>query len=75
VVQDVEKTVERHWKIFGIGPWTLIDLKPPHLSEAVFHGIPMNQLDFLIKIALAQHENIQFELIEPVFGTSTHWIF
>ena len=75
VVQDVEKTVKRYWEIFGIGPWTLIDLKPPHLSDLVFHGIPMNDGNSFLKIALARHENIQFELLEPVYGPSTHMDF
>jgi hypothetical protein len=74
-VKDVEETARHYWEIFGIGPWALVEVKPPHVSDILFHGIPMNEGDLLVRLGLAQHENIQFELIEPVVGPGVHMDF
>ncbi|MBW2086493.1 MAG: VOC family protein [Deltaproteobacteria bacterium] len=75
VVEDAEKMARRYWEIFGIGPWVLIDFKKPHVTDAVFHGITMTDTDFHVKAALANHGNLQFELLQPVEGPSTHMEF
>jgi len=75
VVEDAEKTAKNYWKILGIGPWLLIDFKPPHVTDGIFHGITMREVDFHVRGAIADHGNIQFELLEPIWGPSTHMEF
>ena len=72
VVNDAEKAACEYWDLLGIGPWTLIDFKPPYVTEGVLHGIAMNTTDFHVRAALADHEGLQLELLEPVYGPSTH---
>lgn len=75
VVKDAERAARRYWEIFGIGPWLLFDFKPPHVAGGLLHGIPMSDTDIHVKAAIADHGNIQFELLEPVYGPSTHMEF
>ena len=75
VVKDAEKAAKHYWEILGIGPWVLIDFKPPHVSDGILHGISVNDTDIHIKAALADYGNIQFELLQPVYGASTHMDF
>jgi catechol 2,3-dioxygenase-like lactoylglutathione lyase family enzyme len=75
VVEDAERTAQRYWEIFGIGPWVLIDFKPPHVSDGVLHGIPMNEVGFHVRAAIADYSNLQLELLQPVHGPSTHMEF
>ncbi|MBW2093221.1 MAG: VOC family protein, partial [Deltaproteobacteria bacterium] len=75
VVKDAEEKARRYWEIFGVGPWVLIDFKPPHVSQGILHGISMTDDDFHIKAALANLGSVQFELLEPVKGASTHMEF
>ena len=75
VVEDVDAAARNYWELLGIGPWTLIDFEPPHVSGAVFHGIPVIHPDFCVKAALADHGNVQIELLQPVSGPGTHMEF
>ena len=75
VVKDAEKAAKNFWDIFGIGPWVLIDFKHPHVSDGILHGISVSDTDIHIKAALAEYGNIQFELLQPVYGASTHMDF
>jgi catechol 2,3-dioxygenase-like lactoylglutathione lyase family enzyme len=72
VVKDIEKSVERYWKIFGIGPWQIHTFGPPDLFDTTFHGKPE---PYSMKIAAAQIGNIQWELIQPLSGRSSYQEF
>lgn len=75
VVKDAERAAQRYWEILGIGPWLLIDFKPPHVSNGLLHGISMSDVDIHVRAAIADHGKVQFELLEPVIGPSTHMEF
>lgn len=75
VVEDIEEATRHYWELLGIGRWLLVDLKPPHLADVLFHGIPVTHRDTCIKIAVANQGKIQLELLQPVSGPSTHMDF
>jgi catechol 2,3-dioxygenase-like lactoylglutathione lyase family enzyme len=75
VVEDAENTAKRFWEIFGLGPWTFIDFKRPHISDGVFHGITIRDVDVHVKAAIADLGNIQIELLQPISGPTTHMDF
>jgi hypothetical protein len=73
VVDDAEETAKRYWEILGIGPWALIDFKPPHLSDAALYGIQQTgDVESHIKGALTNLGNVQLELLQPIKGPSPH---
>lgn len=73
VVKDVEKTARNYWELLGIGPWMLVDFKPPHVRDVTLHGISMSHgVDFNVRAALADFGDMQIELLEPVSGPSTY---
>jgi len=73
VVEDVEEIAKNYWELFGVGPWTLIDFKPPHLANVTLHGIAIHDnVDVHIKAAIAQFGDMQIELLQPVHGPSTY---
>ncbi len=73
VTDDSERMARRYHELFGIGPWVLYDFKPPAGEARVLHDIPVEPgTDHLIKAAIADHTNLQFELLQPVIGPSTH---
>jgi len=76
VVEDAEKMAKNYWEIFGIGPWMLVDFKPPHISDGSLHEIAMfDGTDFHVRAALADFGDMQIELLEPVQGPSTYMEF
>ncbi len=76
VVEDVEEIAKNYWELFGVGPWTLIDFKPPHLANVTLHGIAIHDnVDVYIKAAIAQFGDMQIELLQPVHGPSTYMEF
>lgn len=75
VVENAERMARRYLEIFGIGPWFVIDFKPPHVAEAELHGMRMRGSDFHVRAAVASLGPLQFELLEPVAGPSTHMDF
>jgi methylmalonyl-CoA/ethylmalonyl-CoA epimerase len=40
VVEDIQKSMERYWEVFGIGPWDIYTFAPPGLTEPTIHGQP-----------------------------------
>lgn len=76
VVDDAEKAAKNYWELFGVGPWILVDFKPPHVSDAALHGVTMfDGIDFHVRAALADLGDMQIELLEPVSGPSTYMEF
>jgi hypothetical protein len=75
IVKDVEQTAHRYWELLGLGPWVFMDFKPPHVSDCFLHGVPVRDSDFGVKAALANLGDLQFELLEPTYGSSTHMEF
>jgi hypothetical protein len=76
VVLDAVKSAKAYAKIFGIGPWLFFDFKPPMATCDCLHGIPVAKgTDFRVKAAMADYGGLQSELLEPVYGSSTHMEF
>jgi len=72
VVKDIEKSVERYWNIFGVGPWQIHTFGSPDLRDTTLHGKPE---PYSMRIAAAQIGNIQWELIQPLSGRSSYQEF
>lgn len=75
VVEDVEQTARNYWELLGVGPWSFLHFQPPHLTDCFLHGIPVREADFGVKAAIANLGDLQFELLEPTRGVSTHMEF
>jgi methylmalonyl-CoA/ethylmalonyl-CoA epimerase len=69
VVRDIQKSMERYWEIFGIGPWEIYTFAPPSLTAPTIRGKPE---PYTMKLATAQVGSVQWELIEPLTGPSTY---
>jgi len=69
VVKDVEKVAQNYWNILGIGPWTILTIRPPHMYERTYHGKPAY---FESKIGLAQVGPVELELMETVEGHTAY---
>jgi 4-hydroxyphenylpyruvate dioxygenase-like putative hemolysin len=67
IVRDLQKTVDNYWAIFGIGPWQVVRMEPPILTDVTLRGKPV---EALMLAAIAQNGNIQLELIQPLEGPS-----
>ena len=72
VVKDAEKAAKRWGELFGIGPWRLLDLPP---TNVILHDQPLRDYGGVIRIALANLGDLQFELLQPLHGPSTHMEF
>jgi methylmalonyl-CoA/ethylmalonyl-CoA epimerase len=69
VVQDIDKAMNYYYEGMGIGPWNVYELKQPLLRESYVHGRPSNHTYML---SLAMHNNMQYELIQPLTGRSIY---
>jgi hypothetical protein len=73
IVENAEETAKNYWEMLGVGPWMLIDFKPPHLTDVTLYGIPIhNDVPLHTKAAIAQWGDLQIELLQPVKGPSTY---
>jgi hypothetical protein len=72
VVADAAKTAKRYGEIFGIGPWRFVDIVPTNVT---LHGKPLKEGASCIRAALAQLQDLQIELLQPLYGPSTHMEF
>lgn len=71
IVKDAEKAAKRYWDLFGVGPWKFADFSP---ADVILHDKPMKG-DVVIKGALGNLGALQFELLQPLRGPSTHMEF
>lgn len=65
-VEDVQKTAENYWKMWGIGPWLIITSQS---YDQTYHGKPAH---FKSKIAFAQVGPVELELMETLEGPTTY---
>ncbi|MEJ2170430.1 MAG: VOC family protein, partial [Desulfobacterales bacterium] len=73
VVQDLVATVKNYEKLFGIGPWSFYDLKPPYTVFIRFNDLSMAQdLNIHVRGALADLGHTRIELLEQVCGPSSY---
>lgn len=69
LVEDLDKTVENYWIMFGIGPWHFYTYGKPLVKEMTYHGQPA---DYRMRIALSQIGPLRIELIEAKEGDSIY---
>lgn len=72
VVEDLDATVERYYRTFGIGEWVFYTYGAPLLSYMTYHGRPA---DYSMRLALSYFGPNRVELIEPVKGPSVYHDF
>ncbi len=72
VVRDAVKMAKRYSEIFGVGPWNFIDGKA---RDFILHGKTLRNMDCGLRIAIADLGKMQIELIQPLYGPSTHMSF
>jgi methylmalonyl-CoA/ethylmalonyl-CoA epimerase len=72
VVEDLQKSMERYWDLFGIGPWEVFTFQPPDLTHPTIRG---KLRPYTMKLALAQIGSMAFELIQPLTGPSIYQEF
>lgn len=69
LVEDLEKTVENYWTLFGIGPWHFYTYAKPLVKAMSYHGKPA---DYEMRIALSYIGPLRIELIEAKEGNSIY---
>jgi hypothetical protein len=69
VVGDLERSMERYWRLLGIGPWRIYTYAPPRLRDSMVRG---QRIDVAFRIALAEAGPVGLELIQPLEGPSIH---
>jgi len=69
LVEDLDKTVENYWTLFGIGPWHFYTYAKPLVKQMSYHGQPAN---YKMRIALSQIGALRIELIEAKEGDSIY---
>jgi len=69
VVKDLQQSMERYWKLLGIGPWNIYTYAPPMLREGTVRG---KRVDYSMRLAHAMSGPVQVELIQPLEGPSIY---
>lgn len=69
IVQDIDKTVENYWRLFGIGPWHIYTYGKPLLKKMTYHGKPS---EYKMRVALANIGPLRIELIEMLEGDTVY---
>jgi hypothetical protein len=72
VVHDAVKMAKRYSEIFGVGPWGFIEGKA---RDFILYGKTLRNMDSCLRIAIADLGPMQIELIQPLYGPSTHMSF
>jgi hypothetical protein len=72
VVRDAVKMVKRYSEILGVGPWNFVEGR---VRDCILHGETLRNSDCGLRIALANLGKLQLELIQPLYGPSTHMSF
>jgi hypothetical protein len=72
VVRDVVRTAKLYAKLFGAGPWHFTDIEP---TGILLHDQALGDVDACVRIATANLGKIQIELLQPMYGSSTHMEF
>ena len=72
IVKDLDATVEKYWKVFGIGPWHFYTYQKPMVREMTYYGKPAN---YSMRLALSYFGAMRIELIEPGEGESVYHDF
>lgn len=69
VVEDLDATVERYHRTFGIGPWHFYTYGKPLVKRMSYYGQPC---EYRMRIALSYFGPMRVEFIEVVEGPSVY---
>ena len=69
VVEDLDKTVENYWKLYGIGPWYFYTYGKPLVKRMSYHG---EASEYKMRIALSYLGPLRIELIELGEGDTVY---
>jgi catechol 2,3-dioxygenase-like lactoylglutathione lyase family enzyme len=69
VVENLEKTVENYWKLFGIGNWHFYTYGKPLVKRMTYHGEPS---EYKMRVALSHLGPVRIELIEMQEGNTVY---
>ncbi|KPJ63520.1 MAG: hypothetical protein AMS15_00010 [Planctomycetes bacterium DG_23] len=69
IVEDMDKTVENFWKLFGIGPWHIYTYGKPLLKKMTYQG---KACEYKMRVALANIGPLRIELIEMLEGDTVY---
>jgi 4-hydroxyphenylpyruvate dioxygenase-like putative hemolysin len=69
VVEDLDKTVENYWKLFGIGPWHFYTYGKPLVKNMSYRG---QCSEYKMRVALSYIGPLRIELIEMVEGDTVY---
>lgn len=69
VVEDLDKTVENYYKVFGIGPWHFYTYERPLVKHMTYHG---KDVDYSMRVALSYFGPMRVELIEMKRGDTVY---
>ena len=69
IVEDLDKTVESYWKLFGIGPWHFYTYGKPLVKRMTYHGEPS---EYTMRVALSYLGPTRIELIQPLEGDTVY---
>jgi len=63
VVRDLEESVRKYNDVSGIGPWYFYTMDKSNMHDTKVNG---QQAEFSMKVAFADLEGLQLELIQPL---------
>jgi hypothetical protein len=69
VVENLDKTVENYWKLFGIGPWHFYTYGKPLVKKMSYRDKPA---EYKMRVALSYFGPMRIELIERVEGDTIY---
>jgi catechol 2,3-dioxygenase-like lactoylglutathione lyase family enzyme len=69
IVEDLDKAVERYWKLFGIGPWHFYTYGKPLVRRMTYRGKPGAHK---MRLAMSMIGPMCLELIEVLEGDTIH---
>ena len=76
VVKSLEEVMGNYWNILGIGPWDMLEFKPPALHDVTYHGKPVNPTWRValvnLKSPIKNAGQVQLELLQPVSGDNLY---
>ncbi|MBJ26833.1 MAG: hypothetical protein CL567_04140 [Alphaproteobacteria bacterium] len=72
VTPDFDRTVRSFVDTLGIGPWWINEYRPPEIHGTTFRG---KSVEYGMKIGLAWTGEMNWEIIEPLFGPNIYTEF
>ncbi len=69
VVRDLDKTVEKYWNDFRMGPWDIYTFTPEIVKNSLYRGKPS---DHTYLVALSSFGGVQMEIMQPLTGRSIY---